>query len=55
VVNFSGEPARTRVGHGHRLLFETESGVELHHDGTLRLPPHAGALLAPGLPGLTHG
>jgi maltooligosyltrehalose trehalohydrolase len=47
VVNFGDDSASTRVGHGRRLLFETESGVDLHHDGTLRLPGHAGALLAP--------
>ncbi|MCW2766741.1 MAG: maltooligosyl trehalose hydrolase [Nocardioides sp.] len=50
VVNFGDDPAGKPVGHGRRLLFETESGVHLHHDGTLVLPGHAGALLAPDRP-----
>ena len=45
VVNFGDEPLTTSVEHGE-LLFETLSGVELS-GGTLTLPTHAGALLAP--------
>lgn len=45
VVNFGDQEARLPVEQ-RRLLFETESGVALG-DGTLTLPAHAGALLAP--------
>ncbi|MEO9322066.1 malto-oligosyltrehalose trehalohydrolase [Nocardioides sp. C4-1] len=43
VVNFADE-ATSAPAAGTRLLFETESGVELS-EGTLTLPAHAGALL----------
>ncbi len=47
IVNFGTEAGTTTVGAGLVLRFETESGVEL--DGSaLRVPGHAGALLAPG-------
>jgi maltooligosyltrehalose trehalohydrolase len=46
VVNFGAEPASTTVDDGLSLLFETESGVELS-EASLKLPGHAGALLAP--------
>ncbi len=46
VVNFSDQPATLEVTQ-RRLLFETEAGVDLHDDGRLDVPPHAGALLAP--------
>ncbi|MEI5673142.1 MULTISPECIES: malto-oligosyltrehalose trehalohydrolase [unclassified Nocardioides] len=45
VVNFGDAPATLVLPHT-RLLFETEAGADLG-DGTLTLPPHAGALLAP--------
>ncbi len=46
VVNFGTDEATTQVGDGLELRFETEAGVTL--DGaTLRVPGHAGALLAP--------
>jgi maltooligosyltrehalose trehalohydrolase len=46
VVNFGTDAATTKVHEGLELRFETESGVDLD-EGTLTLPGHAGALLAP--------
>ena len=46
VVNFGDEPASLDVTQ-RRLLFETETGVDLRDDGKLDVPAHAGALLAP--------
>jgi maltooligosyltrehalose trehalohydrolase len=46
VVNFGSEPATTEVERGLELRFETESGLDLA-EGSLTLPGHAGALLAP--------
>jgi maltooligosyltrehalose trehalohydrolase len=45
VVNLGDAEASFALPHG-RLLFATPAGAELA-DGTLTLPPHAGALLAP--------
>jgi len=45
VVNLGDAEARFALPHG-RLLFATPAGAELA-GGTLTLPPHAGALLAP--------
>jgi maltooligosyltrehalose trehalohydrolase len=47
VVNFGTEAVTTDVDAGLALLFETESGVDLS-GGSITLPGHAGALLAPG-------
>jgi maltooligosyltrehalose trehalohydrolase len=46
VVNFGTDAATTKVHEGLELRFETESGVDLD-EGTLTVPRHAGALLAP--------
>jgi maltooligosyltrehalose trehalohydrolase len=46
VVNFGTDAATTKVHEGLELRFETESGVDLD-EGTLTVPGHAGALLAP--------
>ncbi|MEO6510864.1 MAG: DUF3459 domain-containing protein, partial [Nocardioides sp.] len=46
VVNFGTGATTTRVPAGLDLRFETESGVDLD-GGTLTVPGHAGALLAP--------
>ena len=46
VVNFGTHAATTKVDQGLGLRFETQSGVDLA-DGTLTVPGHAGALLAP--------
>jgi maltooligosyltrehalose trehalohydrolase len=46
VVNFGTEPVTTDVDPVLVLRFETESGVDLEA-GSLTLPGHAGALLAP--------
>ena len=46
VVNFGTDAATTKVHEGLELRFETESGVDLG-EGTLAVPGHAGALLAP--------
>jgi maltooligosyltrehalose trehalohydrolase len=45
-VNFGTDAATTKVHEGLELRFETESGVDLD-EGTLTVPGHAGALLAP--------
>ena len=44
-MNFGDAPARVDVT-GSVLLFGT--GPEVSLDGTLTLPPHAGALIGPG-------
>jgi maltooligosyltrehalose trehalohydrolase len=46
VVNFGTDGAATKLAEGLELRFETESGVDLD-EGTLTVPRHAGALLAP--------
>jgi maltooligosyltrehalose trehalohydrolase len=46
VVNFGTDGAATKLAEGLELRFETESGVDLDA-GTLTVPGHAGALLAP--------
>ncbi len=46
VVNFGDEPVGLALEGEWRLLFETPSGVDLG-GASLRLPGHAGALLAP--------
>jgi maltooligosyltrehalose trehalohydrolase len=46
VVNFGTDAATTKVHEGLEMRFETESGVDLD-EGTLTVPGHAGALLAP--------
>jgi maltooligosyltrehalose trehalohydrolase len=46
VVNFGTDAATTKVHEGLELRFETESGINLD-EGTLTVPGHAGALLAP--------
>ena len=45
IVNF-GDSAHVVATYARRVLFETESGVDLA-DGGLILPPHAGALVGP--------
>ncbi len=45
-VNFGTDAATTKLDAGLELRFETESGVDLD-EGTLTVPGHAGALLAP--------
>jgi maltooligosyltrehalose trehalohydrolase len=46
VVNFGDEPAQVDVSEALDLVFRTPSPPTLS-DGTLQLPPHGGALLAP--------
>ena len=47
VVNFGDAEAVIELDEPDELLFETEAGVDL--DGTtLRVPAHAGAVIAPG-------